>query len=717
MIQIIKQTVIFNKFFFIAVILIIGLNNSIYSQNARKISGKVSDSKDNYPIEAEVKLFPDNDTTILSQTRCDTTGIFSFTSLSSGEYRLEVSYPGYAKLKIDKISLTKNNNELVYDTLKLRNQEIVTDEILVEDEKKVFTIVGDKKIFNVDKSIVTRGGTALDVLKKVPLVDVDMNDNVSLRGSQNVKILIDDKPSKFVNLKQLPGESIERVELITNPSAKYEAEGVTGIINLVLKKGSLLGFNGSTNLSVGTKDKYNGGLNLNFKKDKWSMFSGVYAGIFNLGLTQSGLSEYLTPPVNSTKFDGTGKIWNRWYYLTGGIEYEALPGNTFGMEGFYSDGKFKQDIFSDNQNLDSIGNLTSSYTRNNVFDGLWRSYSAGLYYNGKLDAQGRELSGDFTISGNRNDFYSYLTKTDFYTNAPPPLQQKDHTNNKSTNINAQLDYVHPLSQLTRIEAGYKGTFRINDNDFTSDTIDHTTNNYVNNIYASNRFKLNEGINAVYAVFSSSIGNFSYKLGLRTEYTNTKGELINTGYNFTKSYIDFFPTINLSYKTGITNQVQLSYSRRVTRPGIFRLNPFKLSYDPKYVIFGNPDLNPEYTDSYELSYVFVTDYITITPLAFYRQAHDVISQYTYTDSNNVANTTFRNAAGSKAYGLDIILNSRTFPWLNLNGTLSLYDTKFDKDIISDYTQEEGFSWKANIRSTVIIGTLFTLELYYNYVGKK
>lgn len=261
------------------------------------------------------------------------------------------------------------------------------------------------------------------------------------------------------------------------------------------------------------------------------------------------------------------------------------------------------------------------------------------------------------------------------------------------------------------------TFRQNDNNFNSDTLNYNSNNYEVNQSISNRFKLDEYINAAYVMFSSSIKNFSYKFGLRFEQTNTKGELVTTSESFKKNYFDIFPTVNLSQKVGAGHQVQLSYSRRITRPNIWRLNPFINKYNPKFVYMGNPELKPEYSDSYEVSFMFYTPVITVTPLAFFRKNHDVITNYSYLVDSNVSLTTYRNAAGSKAYGMDLLLNSRALSWVNLNSTLSFYNTKFDSDpALTSYAAEDGFSWKANIRAGFTL-KYFNLELFYNYTGKK
>ncbi len=691
-----------------------------YFQESGKISGTVKDSEKGTPLEADVKLFT-GDTVFVKGTKCDSAGSFVLENIPFGTYKLEAGLIEYSSLTVDKIKLDASAPQKSFDTLKLKKQNVTTEEILVEEQKGLLNLSGDKKIFNVDNSTITKGGTAIDVLKKVPMVDVDMDDNVSLRGSRNVKILVDDKPNKFASLKQIPSDAIDKVEIITNPSAKYEAEGVTGIINIVMKANNNLGFNGSLNLGSGHRDRYWGGINLNLKKSPWSFFGSSYLGtVSNYAFDYKMHVNYLAP-VSFYQNDGRGWASNKYMFFQGGSEYEFDKSNTLGIEANYNGGHWKNTNRSTSLNLDSSSAVTSSYNRNNLMDGIWEGYSASLYYTGKFNGDGRELSGDLTYNGNSNDYDLDLTRYDYDGNNVPlfpnPFKQSDNTKIKFYNLNAQLDYVHPFGKDTKLEVGYKGTYRKNDNEYTSDTMDYNSNSYIRNTGVSNHFKLNENINAAYGVFSSSISVFSYKLGLRVEQTNSTGELLNGGSNFRKNYIDFFPTVSLAYKLGDIHQLQASYSRRITRPNIWRLNPFVNKNDPKFWQTGNPDLNPELTDSYELSYSLFHQVISLTPMLFFRQSHDVISNYTYLIDNNVLVNTFKNARGSKAYGLDLVLSSRALSWLNLNGTLSLYDTKFDDDPLSDNLSEEGFSWKGNIRAQLTFTDLFNVELYYNYVGRK
>jgi len=709
------------KISFKALLLLLTL--CIYSSFAQGIvKGKVTETGTGAPLEADVKLFKSGDSTFVKGAKCSPTGEFTIESIPAGSYRLELSLMEYAVMNVENLNVSSGTT-VNLDTLKLSKQNISTEEILVEEEKGLIQLTADKKIFNVEKSALTKGGTAIDVLKKTPLVDVDINDNVSLRGSQNVKILIDDKPSRFASLKQIPADAIERVELITNPPAKYEAEGVTGIINIVMKKNENLGFQGSLNGGGNYSDYLSGwgGLDISLKKKKTGVFGNFYSGTWDNKSSYTSTTTYLIQP-SELRSSGSGKNHGYWIWAQGGFEYELAAGKNIGFEGSLGTGKWYNNDNGEARNFSTAGSLLDYYTQTSDRNGLWENFTGSLYFNNKLNELGREWSGDITFSRNRNEMKSLLNKQDFDSLSMPsnntPLDQRDTTLMKNYNLNVQTDYTHPLSQTTKIETGYKGTFRSNDNEFKSDTLDYNINGFVTNIDTKNRFKLSEYINAVYGTFSGSIKDFSYKAGFRVEQTNTTGELLTNSTQFKQNYFDIFPSASISQKIGSANQLQLSYSRRITRPNMWRMNPFYRKWSPRFAMVGNPELKPEYSDSYELSFMFFSPVATITPLLFYRQNHDVISSYSYVQDTIVTVTTFKNTTGSKSYGLDLLLNSRALSWFNLNGTFSFYNTKFDDDPgLTDYASEDGFSWKANIRSTFTFTNLFNLELYYSYTGKK
>lgn len=686
------------------------------------IIGTVRDKKDFTPVkDAVVSLFYNNDSLKITGTGTDGTGFFALNDLPFGIYKIEISYIGYSTYKIKDINLSENRSKINLDTIKLYSNSYKTEEIVVQDEKPLMEFNDDKKIFNIDKIMTSRGGTAIDVLRKLPMVEVDANDNVSLRGSRNLMILIDNKPMKFASLRQLPADAIKNVEIITNPSAKYEAEGVTGILNIVLKKSesNLLGYNGYLYSGFRDNKSYNAGFGLDMKKKKWSFFLNGGIGNYKYKSENTGDVTYFQPQTfynSNSSGDGESK-----YYFGGfGAEYELKKSHSIGFDVNLNKFNYDNNSLSKNNYYDSLHILDYLFDNNYVSDGKWDGYTASLYYNGKFDKLGKEMNFDMTYSDSRNSNNSNQIIQYFDSVLIPvvnPSKQTDITNLKNYNLKIQLDYTNPFNDRTRFEAGYKGIFRSDDNDFLSDTLNYKLNTFVRNDNVTNHFKLSENINAIYGTFSHKIKNFRFKLGLRLEHTYAKGELITNESEFTKNYLDVFPTLSLSQKFGLSHELQVSYSRRITRPNNYRLNPFIRKRDLKFISYGNPELSPEYSDSYELSYMFISNIINLTPTAFYRNSTNVISNYSYLNDSNITVNTYRNYGSGYSYGMDFIISSRALKWWNINSTFSFYKTKYDAGLTNDYSGEEGFSWKANIRSFFTFGEIFNLEIYYNYTGKR
>lgn len=710
----------------------------------RVIKGIVVDEGNGTPLSG-VTITAASVTAGNISTESDADGKFSVEITSTGIYILEFYYEGYEKsrkeivvdeeillmyleavrmkavvLKMDKPE-EPDSNEFIKDTLNLNNAIYETDVIDVESELPVLTTEDEKKVFNVENLVSTTGGTALDVLSKLPMIEVDINDNISLRGTKNVLILIDNKPMKFASLRQIPAESVSKVEIITNPSAKYEAEGVTGIINVVMKKVNqdISGFNGNLYAGLRSNDGYFGFVVLNAKVSKWSFFGNGGAGIFNFNTEYNTHTDYYTP-VFYFRGDNDGKGKSKYGYISAGIEHEINKNFNFGFDSYISLNKFDNSGVNRNYNLNSENIITSSSTFNSNNTGDFDNYTLSSYFNGIFDELGKEFNFDITyVNGNdaneeKQNYRYYDTIGAINPRLSNLLTVAD---DKSYNLKIQADYTHPFNGETRFETGYKGIFRENDNDYRYDTLNFNTNKYITNSLLTNHFNLSENINAVYGTFSQTISDFRFKLGLRLEHTLTKGELITDKTDFKKDYLSLFPTVSLSQRIGLQNEFQFSYSRRITRPMIYRLNPFVDKSNSRFIFFGNPELDPEFTDSYELGHSFYSEYITVNTSLYFRRSYDVISAYSFQLDSVTTATTYRNAAGAKTFGADLIISSKISEWWNVNGNFSLYNTSFEGSVISDYATEEGTGWRGNIRSTFSVSNLFDIEIYYNYTGRR
>ncbi len=531
------------------VIFLLVINIDVFAQV--KVSGVVVDDKSGTALgDVMVRVLSLKDSSVVKGAMTDAGGGFVVSGVATGKYFLEVSYLGFATFK----KMVDVKGDLAVDTVRLRADGYATDEIRVEEETPDMTFDDEKKVFDVDKMQTVKGGTALDVLRKVPMVDVDQSDVVSLRGSSKVVILIDDKPMKFSSLRQVPADAVKRVEVITNPSAKYEAEGVTGIINIVMREkvAGAVGYNGY--LYSGVRADLKGGygsLGLNLNTGKWSYFVNGGGGVFNFE-SVSNAKTFYDFPVSSfeSNSDGSGK--SKYGFVSLGAEYQILKEHSVGVDLNFNKNFYDHINSGQSETFDGFGNLNSRYSNGYDGGGEFLNGGASLYYSGKFDKVGKELNVDtyFGKEDSQNDAEQFQQ---YYDSLGAPLvnpnKQRSATNNNNWNLKLQADYTNPFNELTKFETGYKGSFKKNDNDYAYDTLDYMANGYVRSLGASNRFKLNEAINAMYGTFSHKVKNFKFKVGLRVEHTHTKGELFTNSFEFTKDYFDLFPSLSVSQKVG------------------------------------------------------------------------------------------------------------------------------------------------------------------------
>jgi len=703
----------------VCMLLILFSSSFLYSQGS--ISGIVIDGNSGQSLNGVLVVINSAEDSLLSKkTETDEKGFFSLKDLKPGEYKVRFEYTGYAKklkdYRIDSIFVKEKS----VDTVEMFMGGYETEVIKVETGIPEMTLEDDKKVFNVENLQSTTVGTALDVLKKIPMVEVDMNDNVTLRGTKNLLVLIDNKPMKFSSLNQIPAIAIKKIEIITNPSAKYEAEGVTGIINIVLKKITSKKTGYKVNLfgSIRSNGSYNfySGTDLRYKK--WTFFLNGGAGIFNNKSKYGILTDYFNP-VSQFRGNSENEYNSRFYYISAGIEYELSKGFYAGFDSYFNISKSESSGISNNENLTAEKIITSTAVIDNENSGNFNNIFISGYFNGSFDNKGKELNIDFSYISGKNNYengqiYRYYDTTGVIN--PRLSNHKSSSDNKNNNLKIQVDYTNPFSSNTKFEAGYKGIFRNTDDDFIFDTLNYNSMNYTRDFNLSNNFIFNEKINALYGTFSHKIKDFRFKAGLRFEHTNTKGELLTNYSVFTKDYMNLFPTLSLTQKIGNENEFQLNYSRRITRPLMYRLNPFTTRSDSRFIHFGNPELSPEFTDSYEFGYNYYGKIGTFNTSMFFRRSYNVISSYSYQYDSVTTATTYRNFAGGKSYGIDLIVSTKIAEWWNVYGNFSFYNTVFEGSSVYEGT-EEGTSWKANVRTSFGILDLFDVEVFYNYTGKR
>lgn len=691
-----------------------------------KITGTVLDKTDNSPIEgASVTVTKEKDGSHVAGAQTNSKGAFSI-EVPYGRYKLEVNLVGYSIATASGIMVTPKNSEVALDVIKLKQGSTTTEEIEVTGQKSYMQIEPDKKVFNVGQDLTNLGGSATDVLKNVPSVQVDQDGNVSLRGSSDIKIYIDGKPSGInadnmaQMLEQIPASSIESVELITNPNAKYEAEGSSGIINLVLKRNVDFGYNGNVSMNVGTKDKYNGSFNLNLKNKKFNISTNYSYRLFNMFGSGSLYRQNETSSLSSI-LDQSSSFTRRMngHFGKAEIDYLLDDKNVLTFSTNFRKSERLGGENSTSTNMDNFQNLTSVYTsksneKDNGFD-----IDLSLGYSGKFKDPKNTLNAEISFTRHKDDESNNIVQQNFDSNyqlTTNPFLQNTYENGINDIYNAQMDYVHPFGKDSKFETGLKALYRKNTSNYNTDTFSYSQNTWIPNINLNNDFTYKEQIYALYGIYTGKFSNFGYQLGARVEQTFTKGELIATnGETFDRKYIDVFPNVNLSQKFGESSEVQLSYSRRIRRPRGHSLNPFIDYSDPYNLQSGNPDLKPEYIDSYELSYAQYLPGTVITPSIFYRKTNDMISRTIQLIDSNTTLSTFSNDASGNAYGAELVVTSSPFDWLNFNGNVSYFKNEVKgTGSLSSYTNSNS-TWTGRVMTNVILPAGFGIQAAFNYQG--
>lgn len=697
------------------------------SDKKGKISGIVVDSTANAPVEsATVQLFSLRDSSLTTGAATNKNGEFSLEP-GYGRYFLKISFIGYNNTIINNVRLNNETPEVNLGTIKLSpGNEMVTKEIEVEAEAPVFESQLDKKVFNVEKTIVSESGSAVDVLKNVPSVTVDADGNVSLRGSSNVKILINGRPSAMLGndpsavLEQIPSKMIESIEIMTNPSSKYDPESTAGIINIVLKKQQDDGYNGTISTNVGTGDKYNTSVNLNFRKNKFNFYGSYNYRLFNM--RGSGATNQQTFYNDSTYFYNSTE--NSHMKMNGhfgslGIDYNLDKKNLFTLAANYNYRDRSRDEDGLYRNLNSQNIMTQMYLRKNTDDETGEGFDVNFSHRLKFERKKEELNTAFQYSRSSEDETEDINQFDYFTNASS-LLQKDNTTYSLDIFSGQSDYFLPIGEdnKSKFEAGVKGVYRNINSNFNSNYFDFNTQSWVYNYLTSNDFTYKDQVYSVYANYGNTYKNFGYQIGLRVEQTFTKSRQLTTNEDFENNYFSFFPSIYLTQALTKTNEIQLSYTRRINRPNLRVINPFIDYSDPQNLRKGNPYLKPEYVNAFELGYMKYFTSVTLTGSVFYRRVDDVINRIVNLVDSVTSLSTFENMANSQSYGLEFVATGSLYKWWSLNGSISYFNTKVSgTSSIGTALDNSSNTWAGKLMMNFTFPELFDVQFGYNYSGKR
>lgn len=596
----------------------------ISAQNTSvKVTGRVVDLNSSEPLDfATVAIIKKGETAVLAGGITDSQGMFTIKSPTE-DFFVEVSFLGYNKLVIDDYVIKGGVAKL--ETIKLSSDQELLSEVTVTAAKSQTVFELDKRVFNVGQDLSNAGGTALDVLNNVPSVDVDIEGVISLRGNSSVQVLINGKPSVLVSgntLGTITAEMIEKVEVITNPSAKYDAEGTSGIINIVLKKEDRKGLNGSATLNVGSPLNNSVGLSMNKRTEKFNIFSQFGVGKRSLLTTSSGST--LDRGSSNPRYlynDGYGGRDEQFYNVILGTDYQINEFNALTLSGHYAY-EIEDDYFLTTYERRELNNsLINSSFRNEISEATNPKFQYDLSYK-KTFSDNKDRSLTFSAIGSSfakeksSNFQNEGIFGDF-----AGFEQRIANDYGHADYSFQGDYLHPFSKSSELEVGVKYVILDIFNDFRLSNLEN--NNWVVDEDLNNNFDFDQKILGAYTTYGFEVNKFGLKMGLRMESTILNTFLVNTNEAGRQDYSNLFPSIHTSYNISDQFSIQMGYSKRISRPSSWSLNPFPSFKDNLNLSMGNPDLLPEFTDSFELNGIQTWDFGSLSGAVYYRETEGVV----------------------------------------------------------------------------------------------
>ena len=662
-----------------------------------EVYGTVVDSVSGVPIPyASISIVNSRSNTILTGGITDDEGAFHVKEIALGRHKIVVQYIGYEKKELGPYNFLpfgKNQTEYNLDKISMIQTTLQMEGVEVEGERPLFVQTAEKRVFNVEKNSLSTGGSAIDALRQVPGVEVDPDDNISLRGNTKVNLMIDGKPSSIAGgdikslLQSVPASNIADIEVMTNPGAKYDPEGMAGIINIVLKENRFAGLNGNVNSGGDTQGGTNFSGQVNFRNTKFNSF-------INLGLNDRVWNSDGTS-YRKMEFQEFENILNQSYdsksngpnlFVKTGGEYFIDPTQSLGLSFTLSDGKKYRD--NDNYTYDK-GPGESRYIRVSDSDGDRGGYDFNLNYDKKFKDPKHKLTSYLRLSDGVNQGADEYKNTewkdfeDFFEDADEARNGQDGSNK---GFDFQVDYVRPFESGSKLELGFSSKNNDRNDKQTAEVFDYSLNQFVNDNEFSNDFNFNETVNAAYLQYGGSYWFIGYNAGLRYEMVNMASDLKSNPEVFKKDYNSFYPSLSFTLGAPQFIQLQASYSRRVRRPKGRQLNPFISRQDERNYRSGNPFLDPEYTDSYEINFSRFSRGLSLSFGTYYRNTTDEITRHKEVNQDGTSLATYENIGSKQTKGFEynivgslgkkmrLIFGGNTY-WDDVN--TDLYGDVYDK----------------------------------------
>ena len=698
------------------------------------VKGRVFDNSTGHPMEyATVRACTLPDTTFVSGCITEPTGAFSM-ELEKGRYVLEVQYMGFVT-KYKNVTLDGSKSTVDVGKISLSPDSRMLNEVDVVAEQSTYEMTLDKRVFNVGKDVANTAGNAIEVLENIPAVSVDVEGNVSLRGDDGVRILIDGKESGLSGmstqdaLRTLQGDMIERVEVITNPSVRYDAEGSAGIINIILKKDKRQGFNGAVNVRMGYPWMYGASLSANYRLKRWNLFASYgFNNRRNIGggvnqtkrfdiIDGDTIFNQLTDQTTERKMRRMG------HNVRLGADYYITDHDIVSAALVYRYGRLETHPVVNYIDEYPLTGVSSYDVRAEDYEEYEPMYEVTLDYDKTFERKGRSLKANVRYFTNAENSSSDITETLYpdknMEQALWTLYQKTGNDQSMRNLQASIDYVHPFLTKAQWEIGAKYTNR-NINSLSTVTEKDSLGVYNPLSDYCYDYEYSEQVAAFYTSLGNDWGRWSGQVGLRAEMTdimtNLKGYAHdgNDSINGGKPYFDFFPSAHLNYSVNENNQFQVSYTRRIRRPGFWQMSPFRSYNDNRNIRMGNPTLTPTYMDSYELGYIHFWDKASFNFTAYYRHGTNMIRHYTY-EEDGVFYSKPINFGKADDFGVEAVAQGQMTKWWNLNGNVNFFRSKFNGEINGKLYDDATWMLFGRAVSKFKVSNWFDLQLTAHVMG--
>ncbi|HYQ86152.1 MAG TPA: outer membrane beta-barrel family protein [Bacteroidota bacterium] len=691
------------------------------SSNTATVRGVVVDDSSKASLQyVNALLLKKTDSTLVTGSVTESTGKFELKNIPWGEYFVQYGLVGYVEKSTPVFTLDAQHKHLNLGLITLTSRAVSQEAVTITADKPEMIQLIDRMVYNIDQDVLSKAESASDVLENIPSVQIDLNGEVLLRGSSRVLLMINGRRSPLLEkqegtfLEQLSAGSIEKIEVITTPSARYRAEGKSGIINIVLKKDTPLGTHGNLTAHIGNDGRHNGNTRINYSPGNFNVYGSASVRRDNRNRINSD-ERAVASPAAPTSFASTYTDDLRSFahpvtqLFTLGLDFHVDSSNSFGLSGTYFQNSFTRNDSSDRTLKNSRNIVLTEYDRNGSGDEFDKERSITANFHHTFSRSDHKLRLEFATSGSpQEDDFRF---TNIYVSPAFPTAYDNSLisqNDSKTQLSAE--YSNAFTRTSALEAGYSADISRTNLEFYAENFDPAQNRFIEDSAKTSSYRFNESIHSLYATYKRSFGKFGFLAGFRVEQDDRKSDLVTLDSVMTNNYFDFFPSVHLAYKMSRVSELKLSFSRRTSRPRPRDLDPFPEYRDPKNLSFGNPSLLPEYLHSFELGCQIQYDRVFIQPILFYRRESNTISSIKELVNRSTLRTTKQNAASARSAGMELIFSWHAGDFFNGHlSTTGLYE-ELDATNIGNAKFQSRMSWSGTLTTNLNITKGSRLQIH-------